>query len=143
MVAMQNSACQHVYMSMRFERPITGIVTAGLAAFALAACGSTASKTLSHRTGHVEIEQFGANAFRDYKSASEVGPYLLKGAHVRVDCLAKGPIDAAPSANGEWYHIIGPKPYVNEYAAANTFDNGDTHGPLKSQPAVDPKVPLC
>jgi len=128
---------------MRFEGPITGVVTVGLAAFALAACGSTSNKTLSHRTGHVEIEQFGAPTFGDYQSVSDVGSYLLKGTRVTVDCLAKGPVDAAPSADGEWYHITGPKPYANEYAAANTFDNGDTHGPLKSQPAVDPKVPLC
>lgn len=99
---------------------------------------------------HVEVEQFGVDTFTDYAHAYGVGPRIPKGAHVIVDCLATGPLDAAPSAHGnpgekgaKWYHIEAPPEYAGRFAAANTFENGDTSGPLSSQPAEDPQVPDC
>lgn len=92
---------------------------------------------------HTEVQQFGAPTFADYIRVSGPGPYLPKGAEVEVDCVATGPIEAAPSAKGMWYHMTGPEPYAGYYAAANTFENGDTDGPLSEQPAVDPNVPFC
>lgn len=104
---------------------------------ALAGCGD------HPRHEHVEIEQFGANTFMDYQHASGMGPYLDKGQKVEVDCLETGPVAAAPSAEGKWYRIVDPKEYKGLFVAANSFENGDTQGPLSSQPAVDPKVPNC
>lgn len=92
---------------------------------------------------HEEIEQFGAETFADYTHASGIGPYLVKGAKVIVDCVATGPVAAAPSAKGKWYHMEAPNTDAGYFAAANTFENGDTSGPLSSQPAVDPAVPEC
>jgi hypothetical protein len=92
---------------------------------------------------HTEIEQFEANSFADYVHVTGYGPRLLKGTRVDVDCVATGPVAAAPSAKGKWYHFEGPARFAGYYAAANTFENGDTSGPLSSQPAVDPKVPAC
>jgi hypothetical protein len=99
---------------------------------------------------HTEIEQFGADTFTDYAHAYGIGPGLAQGAKVVVDCLATGPLQVAPSAHGnpgekgaKWYHIEAPAEYAGRFAAANTFENGDTTGPLSSQPAEDPAVPAC
>ena len=89
---------------------------------------------------HEEIEQFGADTFTDYRNASGVGPYLPIGAVVEVDCLATGPEAAAPTVHGRWYHFVAPKGYAGYFAAANTFENGDTS---PSGPAVDAAVPPC
>lgn len=92
---------------------------------------------------HEEIQQFGADTFTDYRRAAGKGPHLPKGVHVIVDCLAIGPIEAAESANRKWYHMTKPEQFAGRFAAANTFENGDTSGPLSDQPMVDPAVPLC
>lgn len=94
-------------------------------------------------SNHRETQQFGADTFRDYDPVVGVGPRLPIGKVVVVDCLATGSVEAAPSADGKWYHIIGPKPYATLYAAANTFENGDTSGPVYTQPETDPNVPDC
>lgn len=110
-------------------------VAAGV--FMLAGCGGHAQ---AKKELHSEIEQFGANTFTDFNNASGIGPYLKIGAKVVVDCIATGPVDAAPSVHGKWYHIEGPKPYSNLYVAANTFENGN---PNDMSLAVDPNVPVC
>jgi len=92
---------------------------------------------------HEEIQQFGAGTFTDYVHAYGAGPPIPLGQHVTVDCVATGPVPAAPSAEGKWYHMTGPGEYAGYYSAANTFENGDTTGPLSSQPPVDPHVPAC
>lgn len=98
---------------------------------------------------HPEVQQFGADTFVDYTDASGRGPKIPVGAVVIVDCLAIGPEAAAPTARGKWYHITDDPntteddQWVGRFAAANTFENGDTSGPLESQPAVDPAVPPC
>ncbi len=93
---------------------------------------------------HVEIEKFGATTYTDYETVNQIhGPRLAKGTRVTVDCLATGPVDVAPSADGEWYHISSPVEYAGFFVAANTFKNGDDRGSLRSQPAVDPTVPSC
>lgn len=62
-------------------------------------------------SNHIEIEQFGTSTFTDYTHAYGVGPKLAVGTKVIVDCIAIGPVAAAPSTNGKWYHIEGPEPY--------------------------------
>lgn len=104
---------------------------------------TTSTSKPTPRKTYTEVQQFGANTFSDYKRAAGIGPYLPIQTVVQVDCLAIGPEEAAPSAHGKWYHIVGPQQWNNYYAAANTFENGDTTGPLSEQPAVDPAVPLC
>lgn len=99
---------------------------------------------------HVEVEQFGAPTFEDYVHVSGPGPQIPIGTKVVVDCLETGPLAAAPSAHGnpgesgsKWYHMVDPPKYRGFSAAANTFENGDTSGPVSSQPAEDPAVPDC
>ncbi len=90
-----------------------------------------------------EVQQFGADTFKDYATASGVGPHIMKGAEVRVYCVERGPVEAAPSVNGVWYLLSEPDEVNGLYVAANTFENGSTEGPLSEQPAVDPIVPEC
>ena len=92
---------------------------------------------------HVEKQQFGADTFVNYQNASGKGPRIPIGMEVVVDCVATGPVEAAPSAKGKWYHIIEPPELNGYYVAANTFENGDTSGPIEEQPAVDPNVKSC
>jgi hypothetical protein len=101
---------------------------------------------------HTEVVQFevGTPTLLDYEHAANPGPRIPQGTEVKVDCLATGPLEAAPSAHGnpgekgaKWYHITRPAQYAGYFAAANTFENGDTSGPVSSQPAEDPKVPPC
>lgn len=105
--------------------------------------------TLLPGSKHREVQQFGADTFVEYRNASGVGPRLPKGTVILADCLATGPEEAAPSARGKWYHITDDPntteddQWVGYFVAANTFENGDTSGPLESQPAVDPAVPSC
>jgi hypothetical protein len=101
------------------------------------------TKVLLPGSSHTEVQQFGANTFINYKTVSGYGPQLPKGTTVAVDCLATGPTETAPSVKGRWYHLIGPAQYAGYFAAANTFENGSTEGPLESQPPVDPNVPAC
>lgn len=121
---------------------------AALSSLAIAACGGQGSSAEApvkpaKPDPRVEVEQFGAPTFGDYRHAAEPGPFLPKGTKVLVRCVVQGPKAAAPSAEGVWYDIIGPKQFAGEYAAANTFENGDTSGPLSSQPAVDPRLDRC
>lgn len=97
-------------------------------------------KTLLPHSRHPEIEQFGANTFANYFSASGQGPFLDIGARVVVDCIQIGPVAAAPSVHGKWYHLIGPETDRGYFVAANTFENGN---PNDMTLAVDPKVPDC
>jgi hypothetical protein len=95
-----------------------------------------------------EVQQFGAPTFGDYEHAAEPGIKIPLGATVEVNCVEHGPVEAAPSTKGSWYHLTGPEPYGtgnNLYAATNTFWNQDTKptGPLSEQLAVDPRVPNC
>ncbi len=128
------------------------IISGGALALAGAGCGGATKsetsappnvqlgqKVLLKGSNHQETEQFGANTFRDYVNASGVGHHLEKGNKVDVDCLATGPVDAAPSAEGKWYHIESPEPYSGDYVAANTFENGNASNDV----AVDPRVPDC
>lgn len=127
---------------IREHAKLAAATTLGVGALFAVTFGSSADGP-AHPVRHPEVEQFGAPTFGDYTHAAEPGPFLQRGAKVIVDCVAKGPIAAAPSAEGEWYHLVAPKTYAGEYVAANTFENGDTSGPLSSQPAVDPRVPHC
>jgi hypothetical protein len=91
---------------------------------------------------YVETEQSesGADTFANYRDASRKGPHLDVGARVVVDCLQIGPVAAAPSVHGKWYHLIGPEADRGYYVAANTFENGN---PNDMTLAVDPNVPEC
>jgi len=89
---------------------------------------------------YVETEQFGADTFANYRNASGKGPHLDVGARVVVDCLQTGPVAAAPSVHGKWYHLIAPEADRGYYVAVNTFENGN---PNDMTLAVDPKVPPC
>jgi hypothetical protein len=121
-------------------------------------------RTLLAGSRHIETEQQSqAITFNNYEHASGVGPDITEHEQVTVDCRAIGPLDAAPSAHGNlqvvhlpdggtekqsanvavWYHMTGPARFAGRFVAANTFDNGDTSGPLNSQPAYDPSVPVC
>jgi hypothetical protein len=88
-----------------------------------------------------EVQQFGAPAFADITHASDPTVTIPQGKVVDVECVATGPIEAAPSAKGKWYRLAGE--YAGRFAATNTFENGSTTGSLESQPAVDPLVPPC
>lgn len=92
---------------------------------------------------HVERQQFGADTFVNFENASGKGPRIPIGMEVVVDCVATGPVEAAPTAKGKWYHIIEPPELDGYYVAANTFENGDTSRPLNEQPPVDPNVKPC
>jgi|GEM_PF-4700525 len=84
------------------------------------------------------------HTFVDYQDASNPGPVMEAGQGVGVDCYATGPVGAAPSnKTGQWYHLTGPLPFTGYFAATNAFENGDTTGPLSSQPVIDPVIPPC
>lgn len=122
---------------------LAGRVVLATGTLALTACGGHHDAAASKGRQYTEIEQFGADTFHSYKNASGIGPHLDVHQSVTVDCLAIGPVNAAPSTEGKWYHITSPGRYAGMYAAANTFENGDTSGPVSSQPDVDPDVPNC
>jgi hypothetical protein len=121
-------------------------------------------KVLLKGSRHTEIEQStgGAETFVNYKHAAGQGPTIPLGDHVVVDCLATGPLSAAPSAHGnlrpvklpdgktepkdhgaKWYHVTAPAQFAGYFTASNAYDNGDIQGPLASQPAEDINVPAC
>lgn len=134
-----------------------------LASLTLANCGGKDSaevapsqtvgpgkKVLLEGSVHKEVQQQpSANTFADYEHVAGFGPEIKQGTEVAVDCLATGPVEAAPTADGKWYHLTtspdvpGSEKYAGYFVAANTFENGDTSGELKDQPAVDPAVPDC
>lgn len=86
----------------------------------------------------------GADVFKSYATASGATGRLAAGATVVVTCVAKGPVEAAPSAKGTWYQIAEPGVLAGQYVAANAFLNvTDRSIPFEKQPAVDPRVPAC
>jgi hypothetical protein len=128
---------------LRNPRVVTLVTFLGLGGLGIAGCGGSNDRSSGEQVRYPEIEQFGANTFKNYEHVDGVGYPLEIGQRVVVDCLASGPVAAAPSAEGKWYHIVAPEKYKDYYAAANTFENGDTSGPPSEQPAVDPNVPDC
>lgn len=127
---------------LRKELAPAAVLSAAALAF-LGGCGASGTTQAKDRGPRIEIEQFGAPTFGDYEHAAEPGPYLPLHAKVLVSCVAQGPKAAAPSAEGLWYFIKAPAKFAGEFAAANTFENGDTSGPLSQQPAVDPRLGRC
>jgi hypothetical protein len=126
--------------------------------------GSTGTaKALLKGSSHSETEQQAcATTFLDYENASGVGPGISQNTKIVVDCFESGPLTASSSAEGnlsevhlpngktekadhqdEWYHIVSPTAYAGKFVASNTFDNGDTTGPITSQPTHDINVPTC
>ncbi len=128
---------------------------AAAATIALAACSPSSgsgeaapaapSVSPADATGtYTEVQQFGnVNVFSDYRNASgRRDAVIAKGAQVAVRCVVMdGPVEAAPSANGKWYLLVGPGDLTNTFAAANTFvNNSDLTRPLSEQNEVDPAI---
>ena len=103
--------------------------------------GSTGqSGTPSGPTGKLYTEvtdnHLGTDVFKDpMGDAVTSGPVSIPyGTHVLVKCWASNESDMG-SINA--FYLIETKPWIGDYAPANTFLNADTTG------ALDPDVPEC
>lgn len=92
---------------------------------------------------HTAVSQYGPETFDSYIDASGIGPTIKPGDAITVDCYVIGPVEAAPSAKGKWYHIIGPPQLAGDFAATNTFYNQEKPELPDENNAVDPRIPAC
>ncbi len=99
---------------------------------------------------HVEVSQYGADTFKDYRNTSGKGGHIDVGQRVLVDCVVlDGPLEAAPSARGLWYHGIGPDDQTfgftvaGRFLPANTFWNQEPPQPPDHNQPYDALVPQC
>jgi hypothetical protein len=95
-----------------------------------------AGKTYSEQEGG-----FGAPTFTDPHNPSVSGPKIPAFQRVEVTCKVLAPTIPSVSPDGYWYRIAGGQ-WDGKYAAANTFQNGDSIGGA-AQHNTDFNVPDC
>jgi class 3 adenylate cyclase len=121
--------------------PTTSVVTS-IPTTTPSTTSSTVAPTNTVSGSHTETadNRLGIQTFADNLGTPSGKPVLPFAAQVQVDCYS--PNNSGMASINAFYHIVGPTPWQNTYAPANTFANGDPLG-VAGSTQIDTAVPRC